>query len=75
MKNKPIKSGFKWWHQCYNKTGYLYELDLYLGKKEKELGLGETVLLDLSKKVRKHILHAVFWQRFKLSNLSWETFS
>ena len=42
MKNKPIKLGFKWWHQCCNKTGYLYELDLYLGKKEKELGLGES---------------------------------
>ena len=32
-------------------TRYLYEFDLYLGKKEKtELGLEETVVLDLFKK-------------------------
>ena len=45
MKNKSIKWGFKWWCRCRSKTGYLYEFDLYLGKKEKtELGLGETVV-------------------------------
>ena len=50
MKNKPIKWGFKWWCRCCSKTGYLYEFDLYLGKKEKaELRLGETVVLNLSK--------------------------
>ena len=47
-----MKWGFKWWCRCCNKTGYLYESDLYLGKKEKtELGLRETVVLDLSKKL------------------------
>ena len=52
MKNKPIKWGFKWWYRCCSKTGYLYKFDLYLGKKEKaELGLGERVVLDLSKKL------------------------
>ena len=52
MKNKPIKWAFKWWFRCRSKTGYLYEFDLYLAKKEKrELGLGETVVLDLSKKL------------------------
>ena len=52
MKNKPIKWGFKWWCQCCNKTGYLYEFSRYLGKKEKaELGLGERVVLDLSEKL------------------------
>ena len=45
IKNKPIKWGFKWWCQLCSKTGYLYEFDLYLGKKEKtELGLGEAVV-------------------------------
>ena len=40
----------KQWCRYCSKTGYLYEFDLYLGKKEKtELGLGETVVLDLSK--------------------------
>lgn len=52
MKNKPIKWGFKWWCRCSSKTGYLYEFELYLGKKNKtELGLGETVVLNLSKKL------------------------
>ena len=51
MKNNPIKWDFKWWCRCRSKTGYLYEFDLYLGKKGKtELWLGETVILDLSKK-------------------------
>ena len=35
--------------------GYLYEFNLYIGKKEKgELGLGETVVLDLSRKLEKY---------------------
>ena len=52
MKNKPIKLGFKWWCRCCSKTGYLYEFDIYLTKTEKtELGFGETVVLDLSKKL------------------------
>ena len=52
MKNKPTKWGFKWWCRCCSKTGYLYKFDFYLGKKEKaKLGLGETVVLDLSKKL------------------------
>ena len=51
-KNKPVRWGCKWWCQCCSKTGYLYEFDLFLGKKEKaDLGLGETVVLDLSKKL------------------------
>ena len=52
MKNKPEKWGFKWWCRCCSKLGYLYEFDLYLGKKEKrKLGLGETIVFDLSKKL------------------------
>ena len=45
VKNKPIKWGFKFWFLCANKTGYLYQLDLYLGKKEKtEENLGPSVV-------------------------------
>ena len=52
IKNKPIKWGFKWWCRCISITGYLYEFNLYLGKKEKtELGLGESVVLNLSQKL------------------------
>ena len=53
MKNKSIKWVLKWWCRCCSKTGYLYEFDLYLCKKEQaELGLGKTVLLDLLKKLK-----------------------
>ena len=52
MKNKSVKWSFKWWCRCCSKTGYLCEFDLYLDKKEKAgLGFGETVVLDLSKKL------------------------
>ena len=55
MKNKPIKCDFKRWCRCCSKTGYLHEFDLYLGKKEKtKLGLGETVVLDLSEKLENN---------------------
>ena len=33
-KNKSIKWGFKFWYCCASETGYLYQFDLYLGKKE-----------------------------------------
>ena len=35
MKNKSIKWGLKWWCRCCSKTGCLYEIDVYLVKKEK----------------------------------------
>ena len=34
LKMKPIKWGFKWWFRCARSNGYLYELDLYLRKKQ-----------------------------------------
>ena len=46
VKNKLIKWGLKFWFRCASKTGYLYQLDLYLGKKEKtEENLGPSVVL------------------------------
>ena len=48
MKNKPIKWGFKFWFCCGAKSGYLYEFDMYLGKKgNTEFGLGESIVLSL----------------------------
>ena len=48
MKNKPIKWRFKFWFRCGSKSGYLYEFDMYLGKKgNTEFGLGESVVLSL----------------------------
>ena len=49
---KPIKWGFKWWCRC-SSSGYLYETDLYLGKKqETEYNLSESVVLNLSQSLR-----------------------
>ena len=53
LKNKPIKWGFKWWFRADSKTGYLYEFQLYLGKNElPEYGLGESVVISLSKSLK-----------------------
>ena len=49
VKNKPIKWGFRMWCRCCSLTGYLYEADMYTGKKAKtETGLGESVILQLT---------------------------
>ena len=48
MKNKPIKWALTFWFQCCSKSAYLYQFDMYLGKKSKtEFGLGESVVLSL----------------------------
>ena len=52
VKNKPIKSGFKFWLGCDAITGYINEFDIYTGRKDApELVLGETVVLDLTRKL------------------------
>ena len=49
MKNKPIKWGFKFWFRCASKTGYLYQLDFYFGKKEKTAeNVGPSVVLKMT---------------------------
>ena len=32
-KNKPIKWGITFWYRCASERGYLYQFELYLGKK------------------------------------------
>ena len=52
IKSKPIKWGFKFWFCYSSKFSYLYEMDVYLGRKqtpEFNLCLGEEVLLQLTK--------------------------
>lgn len=51
MPNKPVKRGFKIWARCDSDTGYLYEFDVYTGKKgnETEFGLGAAVVNSLCK--------------------------
>ncbi|XP_046389259.1 piggyBac transposable element-derived protein 3-like [Ischnura elegans] len=49
IKSKPIKWGFKMWCRCDSNSGYLYQFDLYTGKKtDPEYGLGEGVVTLLT---------------------------
>ena len=34
IESKPIKWGFKFWFCCLSKSGHLYQIDLYLGRKQ-----------------------------------------
>ena len=50
MPLKPIKRGFKMW--CRNElgTGYLFQFDIYTGKKQnREGGVGKNVVMQLSR--------------------------
>lgn len=52
MKAKPIKLGFKIWCRCDSESGYLFECNIYTGRKTNaEIGLGESVVLELAKNV------------------------
>ena len=56
IKSKPIKWGFKFCFRCSSKSGYLYQMDIYLGRKqtpEFNLGLGEEVVLQLMKDLER----------------------
>lgn len=51
VKSKPIKWGFKMWCRCDSLTGYLFDFDIYTGKKANttEFGLGESVIVQLTR--------------------------
>ena len=56
IKLKPIKWGFKFWFHCPSKSRYLYQMDIYLGRKqtpEFNLGLGEETILQLTKNLEQ----------------------
>ena len=60
VKKNPVKWGFKFWYCCASTTGYLYQLELYLGKKDEvELNLGESVAWKICKILEKTLLHCV----------------
>ena len=53
IKNKPIKWGFKVWERCGASSAYLYEFDIYTRRKNQpELGLGEQVVLQLTRNLQ-----------------------
>ena len=54
--SKPIKLGFKLCFHCSSKSDYLYQMDIYLGRKETSecnLGLGREVVLQLTKNLER----------------------
>ena len=53
LKMKPIKWVFKWWFWSAISSGYLYEFYLYLSRKKVvEVNLGESVVMQLSEKLK-----------------------
>jgi len=61
MKNKPIKWGFKFWFRFDLKSGYLYEFDMHLGKKDKtEFGLVRVCCFVSLRKSKRQPLLCVF---------------
>ena len=64
IKSTPIKWGFKFWFRCCSKTRYLYQMDIYLGKKENtEFNLGEEVVMQLTKDLEGSLC-AVYFDNF-----------
>lgn len=53
MQNKPVKRGFKMWCRADARTGYLFQFDIYTGKKRTgpEIGLGESVVFQLTQQL------------------------
>ena len=68
--NKHIKWGFKMWYRCAPKSDYLYEMDIYTGKKEvTESGLGESFVLKLTEKLNGSFCRISFDIFFTSSSL------
>ena len=72
IKSKPIKWSFKFWFYCLSKSGYLYLMYIYLGRKqtaEFNLNHGEEVVLLADERRRAIVLHFLFWQLFNSPKL------
>ena len=70
IKNKPIKWGFKCWYRCDNGTGYVYQLELYQGQKEKRKSdLGSSVVPDLCQVLKDTYCHVFFDNFFNSPSL------
>lgn len=73
VKNKPVKWGFKMWCRADSSTGYLFQFDLYTGKKKvgTETGLGESVVLQLSEGLQDIGCEVYFDNFFNSPNLQY----
>ena len=59
LPKKPIKRGFNVWVRAESRTGYFCDFNVYTGKTESgeegvEHGLGEKVVLQLSRNIEGH---------------------
>jgi hypothetical protein len=69
IKSKSIKWVFKMWCTCDSKSGYLYPIDLYTGKKtDTEHGHGESVVIMLTKPL-EHLYCEIYIDNFFNSTL------
>lgn len=73
VKGKPIQWGFKIWCRCDSKTGYLFEGDIYCGKKKGsvEHGLGEAVVIQLTEKIKNFGCQIFIDNFFNSPSLQW----
>lgn len=63
IKNKPIKWTLKIWCRCTPKTGYLYEFDIYNGKKETPLfDIGESNVPQPTEKLNENFSLHTLWK-------------
>ena len=72
IKSKPIKWGFIFWFRCSSNSGYLYQMDIYLGRKqtpEFNLRHGEEVVLQLTKDLERSSCTVYFGNYFKSPKL------
>ena len=63
IKSQTIKWGFKFWFRCPSKSGYLYQMDIYLWRKqipEFSLGLGEEIVFQLTKDLKRSFCTVYF---------------
>ena len=73
IKSKPIKRGFKVWYRCAPKRGYLYEFDIYTGRKEAiEFGLGASVVPQETEKLDGSFCRIFFDNIFTSQFCCWE---
>ena len=77
IKSKPVKWCFKFWFRCSSKFGYLYQMDIYFGKKqtpEFNLGLGEEVDLQQMKVLERSFCTVYFDNFFNTPKLTEKLF-
>ena len=70
IKDKQIRWRFKYLYRCDSETGYVYQLELYQGRKEKrELNLGLSVVLALCQVLKDTYCHVFFDNLFNSSTM------